>query len=52
MGNCEIASSACHDKRDEVKTMALASPSVKKYLGEQLPRKVIVVAGKLVNIVV
>ena len=37
---------------EEVKTMALASPSVKKYLGEKLPRKVIVVAGKLVNIVV
>jgi leucyl-tRNA synthetase len=36
----------------EVKTMALASASVKKFLGEQTPRKVIVVAGKLVNIVI
>ena len=36
---------------DEVKALALASPSVKKHLGDQAPRKVIVVAGKLVNIV-
>jgi leucyl-tRNA synthetase len=36
----------------EVKTMALASASVQKFLGEQTPRKVIVVAGKLVNIVI
>ena len=36
----------------EVKTMALASASVKKFIGEQTPRKVIVVAGKLVNIVI
>jgi len=37
---------------DEVKTIALESPSVKRYLENQSPRKVIVVAGKLVNIVV
>jgi leucyl-tRNA synthetase len=36
----------------EVRTLALASTSVRKYLGEQTPRKVIVVAGKLVNIVI
>jgi leucyl-tRNA synthetase len=36
----------------EVKNLALASASVRKYLGEQTPHKVIVVAGKLVNIVI
>jgi leucyl-tRNA synthetase len=36
---------------EEVKALALASPPVKKYLADQAPRKVIVVAGKLVNIV-
>ena len=36
---------------EEVRALALASSSVKKYLGNETPRKVIVVAGKLVNIV-
>jgi leucyl-tRNA synthetase len=36
---------------EEVKALALASPAIKKYLGDQAPRKVVVVAGKLVNIV-
>jgi len=36
---------------EQVRSLALASPSVKKYLGNETPRKVIVVAGKLVNIV-
>ncbi len=36
---------------EELRSLALASPSVKKYLGNETPRKVIVVAGKLINIV-
>ena len=36
---------------EEVRSLALASASVRKYLGNETPRKVIVVAGKLVNIV-
>ena len=36
---------------EESKTVALASEAVKKYLGEKAPRKVILVPGKLVNIV-
>jgi leucyl-tRNA synthetase len=36
----------------EAKEKALASPAVQKFLGDKKPKKVIVVGGKLVNIVV
>ena len=36
----------------EAKDAALASQAVQKYLGEKMPRKVIYVQGKLINIVV
>jgi leucyl-tRNA synthetase len=39
-----------HD--EELKTSALGSDNVKRYLADKEPRKVIVVKGKLVNIVV
>jgi leucyl-tRNA synthetase len=35
----------------EARSAALASPAVQKFLGGKSPRKVIVVPGKLVNIV-
>jgi leucyl-tRNA synthetase len=38
--------------RGEVENAALAEPSVAKFLGDQKPRKVIVVPNKIVNIVV
>jgi leucyl-tRNA synthetase len=37
---------------EQAKEKALASPAVQKFLGDKKPRKVIVVGGKLVNIVV
>ena len=37
---------------EEAKEKALASPAVQKFLGGEEPKKVIVVGGKLVNIVV
>ena len=36
----------------EAKDAALASQAVQKYLGDKMPRKVIYVPGKLINIVV
>ena len=35
----------------QVEEAALASPKVQEHLGGKTPRKIIVVAGKLVNIV-
>jgi len=37
---------------DQARAFALSSPAVQKYLGGQEPRKVILVPGKLVNIVI
>jgi leucyl-tRNA synthetase len=37
---------------EEAKAIALASEAVKKHLGSKPPRKVILVPGKLVNVVV
>jgi leucyl-tRNA synthetase len=37
---------------EEAKAKALASPTVQKFMGGKEPRKVIVIEGKLVNIVV
>jgi len=48
-GTIEIAPGA---PREEVERAALAEPGVAKFLGGQAPRKLIVVPGKIVNIVV
>jgi leucyl-tRNA synthetase len=48
-GTIEVAVSA---SRDEVERMALAEPKVAEFVGGQTPKKVIVVPGKIVNIVV
>ncbi|HEY6940922.1 leucine--tRNA ligase [Dokdonella sp.] len=45
----EVAVSA---GRDEVERLALAEPKVAEHVGTQVPKKVIVVPGKIVNIVV
>jgi leucyl-tRNA synthetase len=37
---------------EEAKSLALSSPAIKKFLDDKPPRKVVVVPGKLVNIVV
>jgi leucyl-tRNA synthetase len=37
---------------DEARAAAMASPAVQKHLGGQTPRKIIIVPGKLVNIVI
>ena len=38
-------------QEDKAREIALSSPAIQKLLGDQPPRKVIVVPGKLVNIV-
>jgi len=48
-GTIELPTSA---SRDEAEREALAEPAVTKFLSGQAPRKVIVVPGKIVNIVV
>ncbi len=48
-GTIEVAASATED---EVKQQALAEPSVAKFLEGQTVRKVIVVPGKIVNVVI
>ncbi|HET6905408.1 MAG TPA: class I tRNA ligase family protein, partial [Rhodanobacteraceae bacterium] len=48
-GTIELATSA---SREEAEREALAEPGVAKFLAGQAPRKVIVVPGKIVNIVV
>jgi leucyl-tRNA synthetase len=45
----EVSSSA---NEDEVKSAALALPEVGKWLNGAIPKKMIVVLGKVVNIVV
>ena len=45
----EIAANA---SRDDAERMALAQPSVRNFVGDNPPRKVVVVPGKIVNIVV
>jgi leucyl-tRNA synthetase len=37
--------------REEIEAMALASPHVQRYLGGREPRRVVHIAGKLVNVV-
>ena len=48
-GTIELPVSAA---REEAEREALAEPAVAKFLAGQIPRKVIVVPGKIVNIVV
>jgi leucyl-tRNA synthetase len=48
-GTIELPTSA---SREEAESEALAEPGVAKFLAGQIPRKVIVVPGKIVNIVV
>jgi leucyl-tRNA synthetase len=48
-GTIELPTSA---SRDEAESVALAEPAVAKFLDGRSPRKVIVVPGKIVNIVV
>jgi len=48
-GTIDVAVSAT---RDEVERLALAEPKVADFIGGQTPKKVIVVPGKIVNIVV
>ena len=48
-GTIEIAANA---SRDDAERAALAQPSVQAYVGDNPPKKVVVVPGKIVNIVV
>jgi leucyl-tRNA synthetase len=45
----EVAASA---GKDEIESLALADPKVAEFVGGNTPKKVIVVPGKIVNIVV
>jgi leucyl-tRNA synthetase len=48
-GHLRVPASA---SREEIEAMALADPTVQKFLNGQTPKKIIVVPGRLVNIVV
>ena len=48
-GTIEVAVSA---SKDEIERLALAEPKVAEFVGGQTPKKIIVVPGKIVNIVV
>ncbi|MET0230678.1 MAG: leucine--tRNA ligase [Rhodanobacteraceae bacterium] len=48
-GTIEVAVSA---SREEIERMALAEPKVADFIGDATPKKVIVVPGKIVNIVI
>jgi len=48
-GHIRVPASA---SREQIETIALANESVQKFMDGQKPRKVIVVPGKLVNVVV
>ena len=48
-GEIEVAPDA---DRDTLERLALAAPEVRRHLGERAPRKVIVVPGRIVNVVV
>jgi leucyl-tRNA synthetase len=48
-GHLRVPASA---NREEIEAMALADPTVQKFLNGQTPKKIIVVPGRLVNIVV
>lgn len=45
----EIAADA---SEDEIRALALAQPAVRRLLGDQVPQRVIVVPGRIVNVVV
>jgi leucyl-tRNA synthetase len=48
-GHLNVPASA---SREQIEAMAMADPTVQKFLNSQTPRKIIVVPGRLVNIVV